>query len=215
MTKGKKVSLFQRLCLKRCMNCWISHQPKVFKMPSKRIKPKKRRRGKEKQTVKDDEKMLELYYNNINGLISKQESLKQILAMKKPDIVALCETKLHRNSKFDIKGYKVLKSNLKAGKEGILIAAKEGTYDTMELVYEAESRNIATVEIEYPKDTVRIIVAHRPQETANIEEKEDFFNDLSAEVERCMASQCRTIIAGDLNARVEYQDGQLQKKHRH
>ena len=180
-------------------------------MPSKRIKPKKRRRGKRKQTVKDDEKMLELYYNNINGLISKQESLKQILAMKKPDIVALCETKLHRNSKFDIKGYKVLKSNLKAGKEGILIAAKEGTYDTMELVYEAESRNIATVEIEYPKDTVRIIVAHGPQETANIEEKEDFFNDLSAEVERCMASQCRTIIAGDLNARVEYQDGQLQE----
>ena len=180
-------------------------------MPTRRVKPKKRRRGKRKNAVKNDEKVLELYYNNINGLICKQESLKHILAMKRPDVVALCETKLHKNSKFDIKGYKVLKSNLKAGKEGILVAAKEGTFDTMELVYEAELKNIATVEIQYPKDTVRIIVAHGPQETVNLEEKEDFFSDLSAEVERCLASQCRTVIAGDLNARVEYQEGQFQE----
>ena len=152
---------------------------------------------------------MELYYNNINGLITKQDSLKHILAMKKPDLVALCETKLHKNSKFEINGYENRKVNLKAGKEGILIAAKEGTFNSMELVYEAESKQIATVEIEYPKDTLRLIVAHGPQESANQEEKEEFYNDLAAEVERSIACQCRTIIAGDLNAKVEHQNGEV------
>ena len=45
--------------------------------------------------------------------------------MKQPDIVALCETKLHKNSTFDIDGYEVLKSNLKAGKEGLLVAVRD------------------------------------------------------------------------------------------
>jgi hypothetical protein len=110
---------------------------------------------------------LEIYYNNINGLISKQDSLNHILDMKKPDLVAvvvvvvvvvvisfsltaLCETKLHAKSTFDIEGYEVLKSNLKAGKEGILVAAKQGTFQTMELIFESESKQIATVEITYP-----------------------------------------------------------------
>lgn len=149
-----------------------------------------------------------MYYDNINGLITKQDSLKHILAMKKPDLVALCETKLHLKSKFTIDGYEVLKSNLKLGKEGILVAAKIGTYNTMEMIYEADSRNIATVEIEYPKDTVRIIVVHGPQETADQEEKEEFYNDLSAEIERSLECDCRLIIAGDFNARVEHHDHQ-------
>ena len=64
----------------------------------------------------NDDNVLELYYDNINGLISKQDSLRHILEMKKPDLVALCETKLPKNSSFDIKGYEVLKSSLKLGK---------------------------------------------------------------------------------------------------
>ena len=55
-------------------------------------------------------------YNNINGLLSKQESLNHIVQMKKPDLVTICETKLHKNSKFDLEGYEVKKYNLKAGR---------------------------------------------------------------------------------------------------
>ena len=131
--------------------------------------------------------------------------------MKKTDLIALCETKLHKNSQFGIEGYEVKKSSLRAGKEGILIAAKKGTFNSMELIYEAESKQIATAEIEYPCETLRLIVAHGPQETANQEEKEEFYNDLAAEVERAVASQCRIILAGDLNAKLDHENGKLKE----
>ena len=38
--------------------------------------------------------------------------------------------------------------------------------------------------------------------------------DLSTEIERYFASQYRTVIAGDLNLRVEYQEGQLPESER-
>ena len=75
--------------------------------------------------------------------------------MRQPDLVALCETKLHRNSLLEIEGYKTVKSNLKAGKEGILIAAKQGSFNTIEKTYESEIRNLATFEVTYPEETLR------------------------------------------------------------
>ena len=68
----------------------------------------------------------------------------------------LCEKKLHQNSNFEIEGYTVKKSNLKAGKEGILIAAKQGTFCSMEVPYESDERNIATFEITYPKSILNL-----------------------------------------------------------
>ena len=123
--------------------------------------------------------------------------------MVKPEVIALCETKLHANSKLEIPDYKTFKSSLKAGKEGILIAARKGTFTSIELIFESESKNIATAEIEYPEDTVRVVGAHGPQEDASQEDKDDFYNDLAGEVERCLAAKKRLIIAGDLNARLD------------
>ena len=163
-------------------------------------KPKKRKRGnKKKQLINNSS--IDVLYNNINGLLSKQDSLCHIIQMKQPDLVTLCETKLHKNSNFDIQGYNVIHSNLKAGKEGILVAAKQGTFNSIEKTYEAESRNIATVEIEYPEDTLSVVVVHGPQEEAQQEVREEFYEDLKAEVERCVAGGNRLLITGDFNAR--------------
>jgi hypothetical protein len=123
--------------------------------------------------------------------------------MRQPDLVALCETKLHRNSLLEIEGYKTVKSNLKAGKEGILLAAKQGSFNTIEKTYESELRNLATFEVNYPEETLRIIVAHGPQEDAAVEEKEEFYNDLKAEIERELSTGDRLMILGDFNARLE------------
>ena len=129
--------------------------------------------------------------------------------MKKPDVITLCETKLHKNSTFDLEGYEVEKSNLKTGKEGILVAAKEGTFCRMKKTYESEDRNIATVEINYPQDAVRFVVVHGPQEDAPQETREDFFENLMAEIERCLSAGNRLIISGDFNAKLEQNNGQL------
>ena len=129
--------------------------------------------------------------------------------MKKPDLVVLCETKLHKNSTFELHGYDVRKSNLKVGKEGILVAAKKDSFNTIEMIYESEERNIATVEICYPNDTVRIIVVHGPQEEAPQENRQEFYEDLMSEVERCVSSGNRLMLVGDFNARLEHNNGQL------
>ena len=170
----------------------------------KRKKTRGRRRTKNKENWTDES--LKIYYNNINGLTSKKDSLDHILKIEKPDILALCETKLHANSKLEFEGYEARKSNLRAGKEGILVAAKQGTFTSIELIYESELKNIATFHIEYPYESVHIVVAHGPQEDANTEEKDDFQHDLSAETERCLANGRKLIIIGDLNAKIDEGD---------
>ena len=152
----------------------------------------------------DDDRDVEVYYNNINGLICKQDSLNHILQMREPDLLTLCETKLHKNSTFELEGYEVRKSNLKAGKEGILLAAREGSFSTIDLIYESEQRNIATFEVAYPNDTLRVIVVHGPQEEDPVESREEFYEDFMAEVERCISSGCRLITAGDFNIIIIY-----------
>ena len=107
----------------------------------------------------------------------------------------------------------MLKSNLKAGKEGILVAAKNGTYNKMELIYEADSKQMATFEIGYPNNNVRLTVAHGPQEDADIEEREEFYVDLHAELQRGLESKCQVLLVGDFNARLVHVAGHLQECH--
>jgi exonuclease III len=97
----------------------------------------------------------------------------------------------------------VLKSNLKAGKEGMLVAAKHGTFCKMEMVFESDERNLTTVEVTYPNDVVRFVVVHAPQEEAKHEVKEEFFESLMAEAERCLTEGHRLVLLGDFNARLQ------------
>ena len=163
----------------------------------------RKQRGTRKKKGENNGDEIKIYYNNINGLTSKKDSLNHILQMVKPEVVALCETKLHANSTFELEDYKTLKSNLKAGKEGILIAARKGTFKSIEIIFESEAKNIATAEIEYPEEMVRVVVVHGPQEDDSQEDKDDFYNDLAGEIERCIAAERKLIIAGDLNARLD------------
>ena len=147
----------------------------AFKIPTSATeKHKKNKRGKKKSNTNLNKTKLEIYYNNINGLTSKQDSLKHILELNQPDLIALCETKLHAKSTFSIEGYQVIKSNMKTGKEGILVAAKLGTFQSMELLFKNDSKQIATMALTYPKEQLRVIVVHGPQEDASVEEKEEF-----------------------------------------
>ena len=66
-------------------------------------------------------------YNNINGFLTKKESVTKIVSTIDPDIIALCETKkVGRIRKDQLSAYNVMEKNLKRGKEGILFGVKEG-----------------------------------------------------------------------------------------
>ena len=153
---------------------------------------------------KEIKKHFEIFYSNINGYSTKEDSLRRIIEREAPDIITLCETKRgpeKRIKKDEIKGYEVLERNLKAGKEGLMIAAKIGSFKTIKEITESEMKNIMTVQIEYPHMTIRIILVHAPQETAVLEDRSDFFNEVAEQIERCQNSGDKMVLLGDFNAK--------------
>ena len=135
----------------------------------------------------------------------KRESLNQIIQTAAPDIVALCETKLGSKSKPKITGYETEYMNFKTGKEGLLVAAKEGTFVSMDKVTSenvAEDKNILAVQVKYPNRSIRVIVAHAPQETDKQENRERFFHNMKLETERAELNGESILIVGDMNGRI-------------
>ena len=142
-------------------------------------------------------------YNNINGYSSKKESLATIVDSIDPDILALCETKKSGGIKEDeLSAYEVIEKPLKVGKEGLMVCAKKGTFTYIREVTDTELKSVLTVRVVYPLFNLRVIVCHAPQETDPLEKREEFFEELSVQVERCVASGDEMLIMGDLNARI-------------
>ena len=105
--------------------------------------------------------------------------MEKIIDSVEPDIVCLCETKKGGALKKDqLSKYEVVDCNLKQGKEGFLIAVRKNSFRTIRDITDTEMRNIFTVRIEYPLMNLRIIIAHAPQETAKLEEKNEFFDEV-------------------------------------
>ena len=142
-------------------------------------------------------------YNNINGYVSKKESLAKSVESSDPDIIALCETKkAGRISEEELSAYKTIEKNLKQGKEGILLGVRKGTFDTMKEITDTELKNLLTVKIVYPLVNLRIIIVHAPQETDSQDKRLEFFEELSVQVERGLTSGDELLVVGDLNARI-------------
>ena len=91
--------------------------------------PRGKRKSKQKQPSTQS-RGLQIYYNNINGYHTKEQSFLNIIKNDTPDIIALCETKREVKKKVEINeipGYEIVERNLKRGKEGLLVAAKQGS----------------------------------------------------------------------------------------
>ncbi len=172
---------------------------------------RKTKRGPRKSKRRMDEP-LKFFYNNINGYNSRYQSLKKIISEETPDVVALCETKRQlavRQKKDEIPGYEIVERNLKQGKEGLMVAVKAGTFRSVEEVTKSDYKSILTVRIAYLKDTVRVILLHAPQESDPLEERMDFFEEVTTQVERCITAGDKLVLLGDFNARVIFEEGQV------
>jgi exonuclease III len=175
---------------------------------------KKTKRAGKKNKKKESEKIapdtLKIYYNNINGFMARKESFNQAINAVAPDIVGLCETKLGRLSKPKIQGFESVYTNMKQGKEGLLVAAREGTFLSIEKMTpdtdEDGDQNILAVQIKYPKFSLRVIVAHAPQEKVTPDVRERFFQSLKLETERGELNGDSILVMGDMNGRVDCQE---------
>ena len=121
----------------------------------------------------------------------------------------MCETKLGENENCNIEGYETIPSNFKRGQEGLIVAARSGTFASMDKVSESYN-NILSVQIVYPERTLRVIVCHGLQEDDESESRQDFFDNLLVEIERSRAGDETPIVVGDMNAKISMEQDKLQ-----
>lgn len=164
---------------------------------------RKRRRGGRKRNKKS--KDVSMYYVNINGYQSKRDSLEVIIKSIQPEIVALVETKVGKNKVFKEwePHYQCLKRNCSRGKGGIMCAFKNGTFKSARNVTSVDDDRILTCRVEYDNRTVRVIVVYGPQETDELELRNDFYVKLGLEIEKCNNAGEGLLIIGDLNAKIK------------
>ena len=162
----------------------------------------RRRRQRKNKTVENG---INFLYSNINGYNSKKDSLANIVKINQPDVVCICETKLDKDEECDIEGYEGIVSNYKKGQEGLVVAARRGTFvSPPEKVSEYD--NILSARIGFPERTIRVIVCHGPQEDDESEVRQDFFDNISVEIERSRAGDETPIVLGDMNAKISIEN---------
>ena len=72
---------------------------------------------------------------------------------------------------------------MKQGKEGMMVAAKKGTFKLIDEVTQSDLRSILTVRIGYHNVTVRIVLVHAPQEGDPLEDRINFFEEIAIQIE--------------------------------
>ena len=151
----------------------------------------------------------DLFYNNINGFKGKSTSVKQILDKTNPSIVVFCETKLANINKIKetMQQYDLIERCVKGGKGGLVIATKKNTFETCVInVTSSDNENILVGRIPSGDKGVRIIAGYAPQETDTPELREEFFEDISIEIEKSKMSSDEFLLVGDLNAKIVKDD---------
>jgi exonuclease III len=114
-----------------------------------------------------------------------------------------------RKKRDDIPGFDIIEKNTKIGQEGLLIAARQGTFTSIEEVKSDNFNNIFGARIKYINETVRLVVVHGPQESDSVETRTAFFEEIAVQVERCDMAGDQLILLGDFNARIEEQEDEV------
>ena len=135
-------------------------------------------------------------------------SLESIVQSTKPHIIALCETKLSKNSNgiieevFNKKEYKSFPRCTKVGKEGLLIAVKHNTFKSVLEVTQSQLNTIISVRLSSGCSNIRLILGYAPQETEDETVRQQFFDELELEVKTCIDAGDTLFLAGDFNAKI-------------
>ena len=99
--------------------------------------------------------------------------------------------------------YDVIDCCVKGGKGGIVIAVKKNVFGSFINVTNSKLDNLLVGRISTGTKSVRIIACYAPQETDLKEVREEFFEDLSIEVNKSRLSDEEFVILGDLNSKLE------------
>ena len=167
---------------------------------------KKTRRSQRKKPSK-----VNLYYCNVNGFLSKTESIKKIVEDVNPKIICLCETKLPsgKTIKAALPTYEICSRPTKAGKSGIAIGVKLETFKSIIDVTATPNNDILVVQIGMVHKNIRVILGYAPQENEKAETREAFYTELGIEITNCVMADEIPIVIGDMNAKLVKNDNTI------
>ena len=123
---------------------------------------------------------LSVYYTNINGFLCKMDSLRIIIENLSPDVLVICELKT--KSVTVVKNFfeKLVYSAAVCKESGIMIAAKKK--HNLINVTASDHNNIISARIVAGCTPFRVIAPYGFQETCHVEERTEFFDELSVEL---------------------------------
>ena len=99
--------------------------------------------------------------------------------------------------------YSINSRATKTGKSGIAVAVKNQTFQSVLDVTTSENRDILVTRISHGTTTFRIILGYGPQESADVDTRENFFTELEIEVSNSKMEGEIPLLLGDLNAKIE------------
>ena len=150
---------------------------------------------------------LSIYLTNINGLNSKKDSLTQIIQNISPDIIVICELKI-QSTPPTRNFFKKLCYDAKICQEsGVLIATKMNIPCIN--VTTTTHKNILSAKVVVKNVPLRVIAAYGLQETRSSEDRTEFFDELSIEIENSILHEDNPIIIGDLNAKLTHNNNSI------
>ena len=108
-----------------------------------------------------------------------------------------------------MENYQIISKNCCLGKGELVIAAKCGNFSSFIEVTETDNEEIVTGRLKYGEQQIRIIAVYGPQETADKEIRQEFYNELNIEIERGWYLDEEILVVGDFNGKLVSKEGKI------
>ena len=142
-------------------------------------------------------------YANVRGLVSKKPSLKNVLEIKKPDVIIFTETHLIGKTTTTIEGYdQIITRNRKDKGGGLLLAVKKNTDIEAMILNIDDNHEIMWVKLKFKNQNYIIAIVYGYSGESRVEEDEidEWYYSLEKEISKY--TEEKVIIVGDLNAHI-------------
>ena len=162
---------------------------------------KKTRRTMKKENQNNFQKEFTVIGTNANGILSKKDSLFQIINHLKPSVICLQETKVKRKGMFKIQDYEIFENIRSNNNGGSLMTAVHTNLEPV-LISEDNEAEILVVQAKIGNLNCRFINAYGPQEYAKSDEKILFYSKLDQEIKNAKLFDCLICLELDANAKI-------------
>ena len=171
------------------------------------MKDKNHKRTHRSKVNQDMLEKFTLYYQNIRGVKSKWNSLKNLIMEKQPVMVALVETHLNEHDTLEeVPGYKVIRRERKIAEGGgiaIFYKTKLEGLITLLPTCEQHTDKVVWIKVANTRISIKIGIVYMPQESLTPkQELQSIYNTFGAEIEKSLIGEERIMMVGDFNCRI-------------